>query len=202
MKEMKGKRKWKGNEQLAALLRPVADLTLDPDNSMDHPGANIEAIRQSLDRFGQQKPIVIRGDGTVKAGNGTLEAALKLKWREIACVESDLSAEELDAYAITDNRTSELSEWDYGALAGALDRFKGDLPGWTEQEIAVLTSLHDWEEGQEFSGEEWDPSPNQGQMRIQLRVLHSDAKDDVLAALRRMRKRMKGVFEIVGEEDS
>ena len=63
---------------LEALLRPIAEVTLDPANARAHSERNLQAIADSLDRFGQQKPIVITPDGTVVAGNGTLEAARSL----------------------------------------------------------------------------------------------------------------------------
>jgi DNA modification methylase len=47
----------------------------------------------------------------VRCGNGTLEAARRLKWTEIECVTSDLSGAELAAFAIADNRTAELAGW-------------------------------------------------------------------------------------------
>lgn len=56
---------------LEPLLRPVADLVLDPANARSHDERNLAAIRDSLARFGQQKPIVVAADGTVLAGNGT-----------------------------------------------------------------------------------------------------------------------------------
>ena len=44
---------------------------LDDRNARTHDDKNLETIANSLDRFGQQKPIVIDGDGVVIAGNRT-----------------------------------------------------------------------------------------------------------------------------------
>lgn len=99
----------------------VAELSNDPANARTHNDRNIESIMASLRRFGQQKPIVIDRNKVVRAGNGTLEAARRLSWETIDCVESQLSGSEATAYAIADNRSAELAEWDSEILTGTLD---------------------------------------------------------------------------------
>jgi DNA modification methylase len=81
----------------------------------------LAAIVASLRRFGQQKPIVVDCSGVVRAGNGTLEAAKQLGWETIECVETPLKGSEATAYAIADNRTAELAEWDDAILAATLN---------------------------------------------------------------------------------
>jgi DNA modification methylase len=95
-------------------------LTFDPANVRKHDEKNLAAIKASLNRFGQQKPIVVDASGVVRAGNGTLAAAKALGWKEIRIVRSSLSGSEATAYAIADNRTAELAEWDNDALAQTL----------------------------------------------------------------------------------
>lgn len=56
-------------------LISIVDLQLDPHNSRKHPDKNLAAIKGSLSKFGQQKPIVIDKNNVVIAGNGTLQAA-------------------------------------------------------------------------------------------------------------------------------
>ena len=56
----------------------VASLMLDPANVRKHDHKNIDAIKASYARFGQQKPIVVDGDGIVRDGNGQLMAAKAL----------------------------------------------------------------------------------------------------------------------------
>ena len=105
----------------------ISELYFDPSNVRKHDAKNLEAITASLKRFGQQKPIVIDSNNIVRAGNGTLSAAKALGWDTIECVVSDLSSEELVAYAIADNRTGELAEWDDDALAKQLMSMDEDL---------------------------------------------------------------------------
>ena len=99
----------------------VRKLSNDPANARKHNERNIETIVASLRRFGQQKPIVVDRNNIVRAGNGTLEAAKQLGWDEIDVVRTDLNGSEAVAYAIADNRTAELAEWDDEILSAQLN---------------------------------------------------------------------------------
>ncbi len=105
---------------MKAEIVKIETLVFDPANARKHGEKNLAAIKSSLQRFGQQKPIVVDANGVVRAGNGTLAAAKALGWKEIAIVRSPLSGSEATAYAIADNRSSELAEWDDDSLAKQL----------------------------------------------------------------------------------
>jgi DNA modification methylase len=90
----------------------VSDLSLDPSNVRKHSRRNLDAIKASLRKFGQQKPIVIDAKGIVLAGNGTLTAAKELGWTEIEITRTTLQGVEATAFAIADNRSAELAEWE------------------------------------------------------------------------------------------
>lgn len=124
----------------------IESLTLDPTNVRRHSPRNLDAIKASLLRFGQQKPVVVNADGAVVAGNGTLEAARAMGWREIDIVRTPLKGAEATAYAIADNRTAELAEWNDEALAATLAALQNDesidhlVAGFTDEEIEALTA--------------------------------------------------------------
>ena len=128
---------------------PIAELKHDPQNVRRHGQGNLDAVAASLRRFGQQKPIVATRDGTVIAGNATLSAARDLGWSAVAVRWTELAAEEARAYAIADNRTAELAEWDEDALTqalAALQEFDGDLAaatGFTGEEIGTGGEIPD-----------------------------------------------------------
>ena len=102
-------------------LVKIDELDLDPQNARKHDGKNLKAIADSLEMFGQRKPIVVWGR-TVVAGNGTMAAARSLGWKEItvARVPDDWSADQVKAYALADNRSAELATWDEQVLASQL----------------------------------------------------------------------------------
>lgn len=90
----------------------ITELSLDPSNVRKHGRKNLDAIKASLRKFGQQKPIVVDAKGIVLAGNGTLAAAKELGWEEIEIVRTQLEGVEATAFAIADNRSAELAEWE------------------------------------------------------------------------------------------
>ena len=98
----------------------VAEHSLDPSNVRKHSRRNLDAIKASLRKFGQQKPIVVDAKGIVLAGNGTLTAAQELGWTEIQIVRTELAGVEATAFAIADNRTAELAEWEEDKLNAVL----------------------------------------------------------------------------------
>lgn len=107
--------------------RKISELKNDPANARKHSPRNLKAIRDSLDVFGQQKPIVIDSRGVVIAGNGTLEAARELGWDEITVAVTDLDPAHAQAFGIADNRTAELAEWDTDVLGQLLEGMDSDL---------------------------------------------------------------------------
>ncbi len=122
----------------------VADLSADPANARKHDDRNIDSIIASLRRFGQQKPIVIDASKVVRAGSGTLEAAKRIGWETIECVETNLKGSDAIAYAIADNRTAELAEWDSDVLAAQLnglltdDEELANAAGFSAEEIEAM----------------------------------------------------------------
>lgn len=98
----------------------ISALVFDPVNARKHDEKNLKAIKGSLAKFGQQKPIVVNQDGVVIAGNGTLAAAQELGWQNINVVRTELTGSEAIAFAIADNRTSELAAWDDEILGKTL----------------------------------------------------------------------------------
>jgi DNA modification methylase len=116
----------------------------DPANVRLHDERNLEAIKGSLARFKQQKPIVVDKNGTIRAGNGTYVAAKALGWTEIDVVETDLEGVEATAYSIADNRSSDLSAFDEPALAKLLQELQAedalDGVGYSDEELAELVA--------------------------------------------------------------
>lgn len=121
---------------------PIASLSQDPANARVHPDAQLDAVLASLRRFGQQKPIVVDKHNVVRAGNGTLAAATKLGWTEIDIVRTELEGVDATAYAIADNRTTDLSSFDEAALSKLLQECDAaemlDSTGFTERELDAL----------------------------------------------------------------
>jgi ParB-like chromosome segregation protein Spo0J len=146
------------------IKRNISELSQDPANARKHNERNLESIVASLRRFGQQTPIVIDSSSVVRKGNGTLEAAKRLGWDTINCVVTDLKSSDAISYAIADNRTAELAEWDDDILAAQLNGLLADDAellvdaGFTEAELQSLMDRLQINEGeQDGETQEIDP---------------------------------------------
>jgi DNA modification methylase len=118
------------HSDLSIEVVPIGSLALDQRNARKHGRRNLDAIKASLEQFGQRRPLVVRADLQVIAGNGTLLAARDLRWTEVAVtrVPADWTDDQARAYALADNRTAELAEWDDVVLADMLAEL--DAGGW------------------------------------------------------------------------
>lgn len=101
---------------LLPLATPIDDLHLDPANA--RTGHDVERIAASLAQYGQRKPLVANRSeaGKIEAGNGTWQAAKSLGWTHVAAVFVEDDPMTAVGYAIADNRTAELSQWDLKTL--------------------------------------------------------------------------------------
>ena len=90
-------------------------------NAKLHPTKQVDAIAHSIKEFGFRQPLVIDADNVIVIGHGRLMAAKKLGLKDVPCVRADdLSAEQIKALRLADNKTNE-SEWDLDLLGDELD---------------------------------------------------------------------------------
>lgn len=133
----------------------IKDLRSDPKNARKHGDRNKKAIKASLEMFGAGRSLVLDKDGVIRAGNGTVEQAREAGFERVMVVEpdaktlvavqrSDWTTEQAAAYALADNRSGELAEWDAGVLDEVIQSLPGvDLEslGWSREEIESITSV-------------------------------------------------------------
>jgi ParB-like chromosome segregation protein Spo0J len=118
---------------------------LDERNARAHSDRNVSAIARSLQTFGQRKPIIVH-KGTVIAGNGTVMAAVSLGWDSIAVTRTPAkwTMQQARAYAVADNRTGELAEWDSAELLATLQELDPELldaAGFTTDDLDALAKV-------------------------------------------------------------
>jgi hypothetical protein len=112
--------------------RVVGIDSIRPWNKGDNPRrGNLEEIKASLERFGQQFPIVVFHDGRIVVGNHRWIAAKELDWQQIWVVDFQGTEEEAQAYVLRDNRTHEKGYTDKEALHNLLTKmmYAGQLDG-------------------------------------------------------------------------
>ena len=141
-------------KELESLAIPIDSVKLDERNARQHPEANLDAIRRSLEHYGQRKPIVVRQqDMIIEAGNGLWMAARELGWDKVAAVMVEDDPTDATGYAIMDNQSALLAEWDFPVLKDLLEEqdtgaFNMDLTGFDQGAMADLMSqFHQPSEG-------------------------------------------------------
>jgi hypothetical protein len=164
---------------------PIASLTMDPENARKHSRRNLEAIAGSLSTFGQRRPLVV-WDGIVIAGNGTLEAAQSLGWEKIGItrVPADWTHEQARAYALADNRTAELADWDHEILADQLielDSVGYEISDWGFQPLSPPSG----DAGDAFTGLSDADRPDATQITFTLTLKQADEVQAALAEAKR-----------------
>src|SRR5258706_11248696 len=93
----------------------------DPRNARVHTKKQIRQIAGSIESFGFNVPILIDGENNVVAGHGRILAAKLLGLAEVPTVRLDhLTGAQRRAFAIADNRLTEIASWDDRLLGETL----------------------------------------------------------------------------------
>lgn len=134
---------------MAEKVISLAELRPDSKNARRHNPRNIGLIEKSLEQVGAARSGVVDEDNIILCGNGTYEALAAAGIERVKIVEADgnewvvvqrkgLTEEQKRILSVSDNRSSELAEWDYLAL----DAQGIDLKPWfTPEELQSLKTL-------------------------------------------------------------
>ena len=108
-------------ENLKVVYLPVGELVPYDKNPRKNAGA-VDAVAASIKAYGFRSPILITADKVVVNGHTRLKAAKKLGMESVPCVIADgLTEEQIKAYRLVDNKTSEYAKWDRDLLQEELD---------------------------------------------------------------------------------
>ena len=101
------------------IQRNPADLIPYARNAKKHSPEQISAIAGSIKEFGFNNPVLIDCAGSIIAGHGRVQAALKLGMKAVPCIVLDhLSDTQRRAYILADNKLAEIGGgWDSELLA-------------------------------------------------------------------------------------
>jgi DNA modification methylase len=112
-------------------LRPLDAVRPYANNPRQNDDA-VEAVAESIRRFGFRQPIVVDADGVIVAGHTRFRAAQRLGLATAPVhVATDLTPDEVRAYRLADNKTAELASWDDAMLSIELDALRGAGIDWT-----------------------------------------------------------------------
>ena len=103
----------------------VTDLVPYENNPRKNDNA-VQYVKNSISEFGFRVPIVIDRENVIVCGHTRYKAVLELDLEEVPCViADDLTEEQINAYRLADNKTQELSEWDYLKIEQELEEIIG-----------------------------------------------------------------------------
>lgn len=92
------------------------------ENNPRNNESAVDAVAESIKQFGFKQPIVVDKDNVIIVGHTRWEAAQRLGLESVpVLVAEDLTEQQAKAYRLADNKTNELSGWDFLALDEELD---------------------------------------------------------------------------------
>lgn len=102
------------------VYKKVSDLKLNLNNPRINDNA-VDMVAKSIEKYGFKNPLIIDSNNVVYCGNTRLKASIKLGLKEVPCIiADDLSKKEIRGYAILDNKTNEIAQWNYKLLEAEL----------------------------------------------------------------------------------
>ena len=98
------------------VYKQVNELKNNPKNPRLNDDA-VESVAKSIEKYGFRNPLIIDENNIVWCGNTRLKAAKKLGLKEAPCIcVKDLTEKQMAEYALLDNKTNEIADWDYEKL--------------------------------------------------------------------------------------
>ena len=113
--------------------------------------AAVEAVANSIREFGFLVPVVVDKNNTIVAGHTRLKAAQALGLATVPTIDAGhLTAKQIKAFRLADNKTAELAEWDFDKLKAELESlpdfdmsmFGFDDPTFSEEETSPKTGTY------------------------------------------------------------
>lgn len=116
-----------------------------------HNGVAVEKVAESIQLFGFKVPIVIDINNVIVCGHTRYEAAKRLNIDSVPCIiADDLTDEQIKAFRLVDNRTSDFANWDEDLLVLELDEidldlseFSFDFGGFNSEDIEITENFTD-----------------------------------------------------------
>lgn len=136
---------------MEVIEKRLDELTPYENNPRVNEGA-VEAVAESLKKFGWKQPLVVDRSGVIIVGHTRLKAAERLGWETAPVViAEDLTEEEARAYRLADNKTAELADWNFQLL-------DEELAGINEIDMAAFGfDLTEPEDPEDIEEDDFDP---------------------------------------------
>ena len=114
-------------KKLNVIHLKVSDLIAYENNPRKNDDA-VDAVASSIKSFGFKVPVIVDSNNVIIAGHTRVKACKKLGITEVPCViADDLTEDQIKAFRLADNKTSELAEWDLDKLSEELKFIEMDM---------------------------------------------------------------------------
>ena len=98
------------------VYKKLSELHLNDRNPRINDNA-VDVVAKSIEKYGFKNPLIVDSNGKIWCGNTRFKASKKLGLKEVPCiVADDLTEEQIREYALLDNKTNELADWDFELL--------------------------------------------------------------------------------------
>ncbi len=116
------------SEKLLTIVHKKVDELIAYENNPRKNESAVESVANSIKEFGFKVPVIITSENIIVAGHTRIKACKKLGINEVPCIiADDLSADQIKAFRLADNRASELADWDLEKLKLEFDSIEMDL---------------------------------------------------------------------------
>ncbi|WP_236894888.1 DNA modification methylase [Clostridium beijerinckii] len=95
------------------------------ENNPRNNDAAVDKVAESIKEFGFKVPIIVDKDNIIIAGHTRYKAAVKLGLEIVPVIKADdLTEQQVKAFRIMDNKSSEFATWNYEALLKEMESLK------------------------------------------------------------------------------
>lgn len=102
------------------VYKKINELHLNEKNPRKNDDA-VGTVAKSIEKYGFKNPLIVDSKGKIWCGNTRYKASKKLGLKEVPCIiADDLTEEQIREYALLDNKTNELADWDFDLLGEEL----------------------------------------------------------------------------------
>ncbi|MCP4566797.1 MAG: ParB N-terminal domain-containing protein [FCB group bacterium] len=163
---------------------PIGELKPFAGNPRKHPDDAVDKLVKSIEAFGWTNPILLDAEGMILAGHARLKAATKAGVKTVPVIRLPLSGDDAKMYVIADNKTAELTDWDWPALGDLFQELDNgeldlELSAFGEHEIGGLLGGLDEASG---NATEWDGMPEfvqNDESGIKAIIVHFKTQEDI-----------------------
>lgn len=130
---------WNGSDWLKDFLVPITDLKPFPGNPRR---GDLARVRESLQEYGQTRPILTDPNNTIVAGHHVVLAATELGWTHVAAIPNEFKSEDAARrYLLMDNRSHDTGDYDLDGLHAALSALREEGFAGTGYDEAYFKAL-------------------------------------------------------------